>query len=71
MKWLKVRFPKHFDQLAEQTVGGWVDKEAKQRGEWQWKESVLKQVKNGNRPHADSTRTGILVRILFRYVLSA
>ncbi len=55
MKWLKVRFPKHFDQLAEQTVGGWVDKEAKQRGEWQWKESVLKQVKNGNRPHADST----------------
>ncbi|KAJ7467330.1 hypothetical protein B0H11DRAFT_1814098, partial [Mycena galericulata] len=51
-----------FWKLTEQVVGGWIDKEAKARGESKWKESVLRNVEHGkgNAPGGQTTRTGIL-----------
>ncbi|KAJ7210222.1 hypothetical protein C8J57DRAFT_1098259, partial [Mycena rebaudengoi] len=56
----KLLAPEVFRTLTEQVVGRWIDKEAKERGEHKWKDSVLEQVATGAAPGGQSTRAGIL-----------
>jgi len=54
-----------FSRLTKQVIGRWIDPEAKKRGVSKWTAQVLEQVAKGNSPGGESTRTGILVSILF------
>lgn len=53
--------PQLFQTLTPQVVGRWVDEEARRRGEYKWKASILEKVKCGNAPGGSNTRRGILV----------
>lgn len=55
--------PQAFKTLTRQVLGRWIDQEAKSRGVFQWKHSVLEEVKHGNAPGGKTTRRGILVSV--------
>ncbi|KAJ3787771.1 hypothetical protein GGU10DRAFT_414740 [Lentinula aff. detonsa] len=52
--------PQLFRRLTPQVLGRWTNDEAKSRGEYRWKASVLEKVKHGNAPGGHTTRRGIL-----------
>lgn len=56
-----------FATLTPQVLGRWIDEEAKAKGEYRWKASVLERVKRGNAPGGHSTRRGILVSHSHKY----
>ena len=56
---LKKRDPVTFSQINRSTIEGWIDRSS---GKPQWKESILRQVVDGNSPgHNKGGRRGILV----------
>lgn len=57
--------PIAFEQLTEQVLGRWIDKDAQADGISKWKDSVLAEVDSGNAPGGQSTRAGILVSYLY------
>src|SRR6266545_6019955 len=58
---LKKRDPATFSQISRNTIEGWVDRSGVKP---RWKESVLRQVEDGNNPgHSSGGHRGILVRV--------
>lgn len=58
--------PVTFRTLTEQLVGRWIDSDAKRKGISRWSQTVLDKVAAGNSPGGETTRTGILVRNVWK-----
>lgn len=52
-----------FATLSCQVLGRWIDQEARSKGVFKWKDSVLKDVVRGNSLGGQTTQRGILVSI--------
>lgn len=60
--------PSLFKTLTRQVLGRWIDQDAKLKGVFKWKDSVLEDVKHGNSPRGQTTRRGILVSIIITVI---
>ncbi|KAJ6510462.1 hypothetical protein C8R45DRAFT_764627, partial [Mycena sanguinolenta] len=56
----KILAPDIFANLTSQVVGRWIDKEARNRGVFKWKDAVIASIPTGAAPGGQSTRAGVL-----------